>query len=248
MKTALHLLGATLLSAVSLATYAATPNPAQWQHEGITYSGEYTPETKGYPGIVIIHQWMGLTDHERKVAAELNRLGYPVLAADLYGEGVRPKNREEAKATAGAFYADRSKFRNRGAAAVKEFSRLSGLAAKDVFVIGYCFGGTAALELARTGLAARGFVSLHGGLANPKPDDDARIRGRVLILHGAEDQSVSFDDVNALIASLREYRKDFSVHVFADAVHGFTHANDPERYNEKADKRSWRIMLDFFRE
>lgn len=227
---------------------AAELSTLEWKYKGITFSGLYAEGEKSKPGIIIFHQWLGVSAHEKEIAAELNKLGYTVLAADLYGMGNLPSNRDEAKKTAGTFYADRDKFRNHTSEALKAFMKKSGKSSKDIFAIGYCFGGTAALELARTGSPLAGFVSLHGGLANPVPDNDAKIKGRVLILHGAEDQSVPMSDVTLLIDSLRKNKKDFSVHIFSDAVHGFTHKNDPERYNKKADERSWRIMLDFFKE
>lgn len=227
---------------------AAELSTLEWKYKGTAFSGLYAEGEKNKPGIIIFHQWLGVSIHEKEIASDLNRLGYTVLAADLYGKGNIPENRDEAKKIAGSFYTDRVKFRDHVSEAMKALSNKSGKSSKDIYAIGYCFGGTAALELARTGTPLAGFVSLHGGLANPAPADDAKIKGRVLILHGAEDQSVPMTDVTLLIESLKKNRKDFSVHIFADAVHGFTHKHDSGRYNKKADERSWRIMLDFFKE
>lgn len=249
MKTIIYtiLFAATLiLPAVNV--HADELSPLEWKSKGTTFTGFYAEGEKSKPGIVIFHQWLGVSSHEKEIASELNKLGYTVLAADLYGKGNIPSNRDDAKKIAGAFYADRGKFRSHVSEALKALSKKSGKSSKDIFAIGYCFGGTAALELARTGIPLAGFVSLHGGLANPLPADDSKIKGKVLILHGAEDQSVPMTDVTLLIESLRKHKKDFSVHIFADAVHGFTHKHDRERYNKKADERSWRIMLDFFKE
>lgn len=227
---------------------AAELSPLEWKYKGTTFTGFYAEGEKSKPGIVIFHQWLGVSSHEKEIAAEFNKLGYTVLAADLYGNGNIPADRDDAKKIAGTFYADRGKFRSHVSEALKALSKKSGKSSKDIYAIGYCFGGTAALELARTGTPLAGFVSLHGGLANPLPADDSKIKGKVLILHGAEDQSVPMTDVTLLIESLRKHKKDFSVHIFADAVHGFTHKHDRERYNKKADERSWKIMLDFFKE
>ncbi|HPF07134.1 MAG TPA: dienelactone hydrolase family protein [Spirochaetota bacterium] len=227
---------------------AAELSPIEWNHKGTTFTGFYAAGEKSKPGIVIFHQWLGVSTHEKEIASELNKLGYTVLAADLYGKGNIPANRDDAKKIAGTFYADREKFRSHVSEALKALSKKSGKSSKNIYAIGYCFGGTAALELARTGTQLAGFVSLHGGLANPAPGDDAKIKGKILILHGAEDQSVPMTDVNLLIESLKKQKKDFSVHIFADAVHGFTHKHDQVRYNKKADERSWKIMLDFFKE
>ena len=219
----------------------------EWKYGNIDFLGLYAEGEKGMPAVVIFHQWMGLSSHEREVASELNRLGYTVLAADLYGKGNMPSDRAGAAKIAGSFYQDRGKLRRHATEAVKAITGKSGISAGDVYVIGYCFGGTAALELARTGAAHAGFVSLHGGLANPNPGDDAKIRGKVLILHGAEDQAVPMTDVTSMIENFRKHKKDFSVHIFSGAVHGFTHKNDPERYNKKADESSWKIMTAFFK-
>jgi len=220
----------------------------EWKYGNTDFLGLYAEGEKGMPAVVIFHQWMGLSSHERETALELNRLGYTVLAADLYGKGNMPSDRAGAAKIAGSFYQNRGKLRSHAMEAVKAITGKSGIPEGDVYVIGYCFGGTAALELARTGAAYAGFVSLHGGLSNPDPDDDAKIRGRVLTLHGAEDQAVPMTDVTSLIENLRKHRKKFSVHIFSGAVHGFTHRNDPDRYNKRADESSWKIMTDFFKE
>ena len=218
----------------------------EWKYGNIDFLGLYAEGEKGMPAVVIFHQWMGLSSHERETASELNRLGYTVLAADLYGKGNMPADRAGAAEIAGSFYKNREKLRNNGAEAVKAFIDKSQISADKVFVIGYCFGGTAVLELARTGAPYAGFVSLHGGLANPNPADDAKIKGRILVLHGAEDKVVPMSDVTSLIENMRKYSLDFSVHIFSGAVHGFTHKHDAERYNQQADEASWKIMTDFF--
>lgn len=223
------------------------PVSLEWNSGDTDFSGIYMKGKTGMPGVVIFHQWMGLSSHEKDIAMELNRLGYSVLAADLYGKGNMPADRAGAAEIAGSFYKNRDKLRNNGAEAVKAFMEKSQISADKVFVIGYCFGGTAALELARTGAPYAGFVSLHGGLANPNPDDDAKIKGRLLVLHGAEDKVVPMSDVTSLIENMRKYNLDFSVHIFSGAVHGFTHKNDSERYNKEADESSWKIMTDFFK-
>lgn len=249
MKQILYsLLFTAAFSITAIEIHAEGLSTLEWKYKGTTFSGLYAEGEKSKPGIIIFHQWLGISPHETAVAAELNKLGYTVLAADLYGNGNKPANVDEAKKTAGTFYADREKFRVHTTEALKAFMKKSGKSSTNIYAIGYCFGGSAALELGRTGTPLAGIVSLHGGLANPKPDDDAKIKEKVLIFHGAEDQNVPMSDLMLLIDSLRKYKKDFSVHIFSDAVHGFTHRNDPERYNKKADERSWRIMLDFFAE
>lgn len=239
-----------LLSAVftaSACSKGGEATPLEWKSDNTEFSGIYMEGKKGMPGVVIFHQWMGLSSHEKDIAMELNRLGYSVLAADLYGKGNMPEDRAGAAEIAGSFYKNRDKLRNNGSEAVKAFIDKSQISGDNVFVIGYCFGGSAALELARTGTELAGFVSLHGGLVNPNPADDAKIKGRILVLHGAEDTVVPMSDVTSLIENMRKYNLDFSIHIFSGAVHGFTHKNDSERYNKEADESSWKIMTDFFK-
>lgn len=248
MKIRVFLLLAVLGLGACQTAPAGKLSPVSWESEGVTFQGEYAPGKKGMPGIIIFHQWLGLTDHERDVALRLNQMGYTVLAADVYGKDLRPQDRDQARALTAQFYQDRMKLRNHANANLRKMQVLSGIPAEQLFAIGYCFGGTTVLELGRSGAGIKGLVSLHGGLSTPSPEDNANIRGKVLILHGALDQAVPMSDVQSLEASLQSNRIDWSVHVFSDAVHGFTHRHDPERYNEKADKRSWQIMLGFFQE
>lgn len=238
-----------IMIAVTGMLSAAAPSPSvlEWKAGDAVFSGLYYPGKKDMPAVVIFHQWLGVSLHEKRVAEELNAVGYTVLAADLYGKGVVTSNPDEARKRTAAFYADRGLFRARTRAALDALTGKSGIGTDRIFAIGYCFGGTAALELGRDGAVLAGIVSLHGGLSTPKPDDNGRISSRVLILHGAEDQAVTWADVTAFTESMRGFKKDFSLHVFSGAVHGFTHKNDPARYNEAADKASWNIMLDFFK-
>jgi dienelactone hydrolase len=217
----------------------------EWQLDGTTFSGEYSAGDTGMPAVIIFHQWMGLSDHERDVAERLGAMGYGVFVADVYGKGNKPANRDGAREIATSFYLDRAKLRSHAAAAVEALQTEAG-SSRKIIAIGYCFGGSTVLELARSGSQIAGFVSLHGGLSNPNPQDDNAISAPVLVLHGASDSVVPMSDVVTLTESLNSSGKDFSVHIFSGAVHGFTHRHDSDRYNEAADTASWKIMLDFF--
>ncbi len=241
-------LSALILSGVTALFGKEVLTPVKWTLGEVTFAGEYAKGRPGMPGIIIFHQWMGLSAHEKDVAERLHKLGYTVLAADVYGENNRPQNTDQAKTLAMGFYQDRQKLRDYANAAVTKFKSLSGLPGSQIFAIGYCFGGTTVLELGRSGTQLKGLVSFHGGLSNPTPADDANIQGKVLILHGANDQAVPLSDLTALMESLKSNHKDWSVHIFADAVHGFTHRFNPQVYNAQADKRSWEIFLDFLKE
>jgi len=206
------------------------------------------------PGVVVIHQWMGLTDHERKVADDLAKLGYAALAADIFGEGVRPKNTQEAGAQAGKFKGDRALYQARIKAALDTLKAQPGVDGSKLAVIGYCFGGTGALEAARAGLPVKGVVSFHGGLDVPAGFAAKSIAAKVLVCHGAVDPFVPAKDVAAFHEEMKASKADYVFIAYAGAVHAFTQkeaGDDPSKgaaYQEAAATRSWRHMKDFLGE
>lgn len=206
------------------------------------------------PGIVIVHQWMGVSDHERRVAEELAGLGYAALAADIYGAGVRPANTKEAGALAGTYRNDRALYRSRVRAALETLKKQKGVDPGRLAVIGYCFGGTGALEAARAGMPVKGVVSFHGGLKAGGGDTPGTITAKVLVCHGADDPSVPPSEVAAFQDELRQAKADYTFIAYGGAVHAFTQkeaGNDPSKgaaYQEAAARRSWQHMKDFFQE
>jgi dienelactone hydrolase len=206
------------------------------------------------PGVLIIHQWLGITNYEKRRARMLAELGYVAFCADIYGKGVRPKDTKEAGAEATKYKTDRALLRARVNAGLEEFQKCDLVDAKRVAAIGYCFGGTAVIELARNGAQIQGVVSFHGGLDSPTPADGKNIRCKVLACHGADDPFVSAKDLAAFEDELRAAKVDWQLIQYGGAVHSFTQpmaGNDNSKgaaYNEKADKRSWQAMKDFFAE
>jgi dienelactone hydrolase len=212
-------------------------------------------EAKGkVPGVVVIHQWMGLTDHERTVSDDLAKLGYVALAADIYGEGVHPANTGEAGKLAGTYKGDRALYRRRIAAAIESLKAQKGVDGSRIAVIGFCFGGTGALEAARAGLPVKAVVSFHGGLDVPAGYVPGPISAKVLVCHGADDPFVPAKDVAAFQDEMRQAKADYVFVAYAGAVHAFTQkeaGNDNSKgaaYNEAAHRRSWVAMKDFFKE
>ena len=209
---------------------------------------------KAVPGIVILHQWMGLTDHERGVAEALAKLGYVALAADVYGEGARPKNTQEAAVLAGWYKGDRASYQRRIRAALDTLKAQPGVDAQRLADIGFCFGGTGALEAARAGMPVKGVVSFHGGLDPGADRPVAPITAKILVCHGAEDPFVPPKEVAAFQEEMRKAKADYTFIAYAGAVHAFTQkeaGNDPSKgaaYQEAAARRSWRHMRDFFSE
>lgn len=207
------------------------------------------------PAVLVVHQWTGLSDHEKSRSRMLAELGYNVLAADIYGQGIRPQVPEAGK-EAGKYKSDRALFRQRlvaGLEVLKADERTDG---SKVAAIGYCFGGTAVLELARAGSDIAGVVSFHGGLdAQPGMTAEAgKIPAKVLVLHGAVDPYVPGEQVAAFQKEMTEAKADWQMISYGGAVHAFTQAgagDDPSKgaaYDEAADRRSWVAMQAFFAE
>jgi dienelactone hydrolase len=220
--------------------------------EGMVVRDSAGPAQK--PGVLVVHDWMGVGPFAQGRAEALARLGYVAFVVDVYGKGVRPSNAAEAAAQAGKFKSDRPLLRARMAAALAELRKQPGVLTHRVAAIGYCFGGTAALELARAGADVAGVVSFHGGLDSPTPADARAIKAKVLVLHGADDPFVPPAQVQAFEEEMRGGGVDWTLVKYSGAVHAFAvpgAGNDNSRgaaYNATADRRSWQAMRDFFDE
>ena len=206
------------------------------------------------PGVLVVHAWMGLDDNARQRADMLAQLGYVAFAADIYGKGVRPKNRDEAGKLAGQYKSDRKLLRARVNAGLTELLEQPNVDAARTAAIGYCFGGTTVLELARSGAHVNGVVSFHGGLDSPNPADGKSITAKVLVLHGAADRYEKPADLAAFQQELADAKVDWQLVEYGGAVHCFTDrtaGSDPSTgcaYDPAADARSWAAMRTFFDE
>ena len=258
------LVGCGSSAAVPAAKVAdAAPASVAIKSETLEYS-DGTTTFEGYlaypeggskrPGVVVFHDWMGLGPNPKKRADELAKLGYVALAADLYGKGIRPKNPEEAMKLVGQYKGDRTALRGHARAAFDKLLATGKVDAAKTASIGYCFGGTAALELARSGAPVAGTVSFHGGLDTPNAADAKNVKGRILVLHGADDPHVKPAEVAAFEDEMRQAHLDWQFVAYGNAVHAFTieeAGNDNSKgaaYNKDADRRSWIAMRDFFGE
>jgi dienelactone hydrolase len=250
-----------LLIAMTLLTSTAraeiVTRSVEYRAGDVVLEGLVSYDTAGparKPGVLVIHDWMGVGPYVRRRAEQLAALGYLALAADIYGKGVRPASGKEAAEQAGRFKADRPLLRARAAAALAELRRQPGVLAGPVAAIGYCFGGTTVLELARSGADLAGVVSFHGGLDTPTPADARAIKAKVLVLHGADDPFVPPAQVQAFEEEMRAGGVDWQLVKYSRAVHAFTQAeagHDRSRgaaYDAVADRRSWEAMKAFFAE
>lgn len=206
------------------------------------------------PGVLVVHQWMGLTEYEQGRCKQLAELGYVAFALDIYGKGVRPADRKAAAAQAGIYKSDRELYRRRLNLGLEQLLKIDHVSPQKIAAIGYCFGGTGALELARSGAKINGVVSFHGGLDSPTPADGKNIQAKLLICHGADDPFVPAADIEAFKSELNAAEVDWQMVYYSGAVHSFTQpmaGNDNSAgaaYNERADKRSWNAMRVFFAE
>jgi dienelactone hydrolase len=206
------------------------------------------------PGILVVHDWMGVSEDTKMRAEMLAGLGYVAFTADIYGKGVRPKNAQEAQAEAGKYFQDRTLLRARAKSGLDYLASRPEVDPSRLGVMGYCFGGGTSLELARSGAPVKGVVSFHGSLSTPTPEDAKNIKGKVLILHGADDPYVKQADVAAFMDEMRKGGVNWELVQYSGAVHAFTikgagaDNSKGAAYNEQADRRSWEAMKNFWNE
>jgi dienelactone hydrolase len=203
------------------------------------------------PGIVLFPDARGIGDHAIACARRLAMLGFVTLVADLYGNGTVAQDVAQAWELMGNLRSDVTRWRGRAQAALGALSGEEMVDPAKVAAVGYCFGGTTALELARSGAPLLGVVSFHGGLSSPQPDDARNIRGKVLICHGAMDPLVPLAQVAAFEEQMSKTSVDWQVCVYGGAMHAFTNpgANvEGMAYHAAADRRSWNAMLALFEE
>jgi Dienelactone hydrolase and related enzymes len=207
------------------------------------------------PGVLVFPEAFGLGEHAKSRAERLAGLGYVTLACDLHGEGRVLSDLNEAMALIAPLRADPSRTRARASAALDALRGRAEVDASRIAAIGYCFGGTMALELARGGAEVVGVVGFHSGLATARPEDAKNIRGKILVCIGADDPSIPLEQRTAFEKEMREGGVDWQMNLYGGVVHSFTNSQAdrlgrPEmaRYNAKADARSWAEMRAFFDE
>ena len=251
----MKLLCLAVLSLLSLPVMAGlVEKPVEYKAGGVECEGWAAYDDKDEakrPAVLIVHQWTGVSENEKMRARMLAELGYNVFCVDVYGKGIRPQP-PASGAEAGKYKKDRALLRERVNAGLQVLLKDVRTDASRVACIGYCFGGTAAIELGRSGAAIKGVVSFHGGLDSPTPADGKNIKGRLLVLHGADDPFVPVADMAAFEKEMKDAEVDYQLVSYPGAVHAFTQkgaGNDNSKgaaYNEAADKASWEEMKSFF--
>ena len=201
---------------------------------------------KKLSGVLILPAWKGIDDEAKNSAIELEKQGYIAFIADIYGEGNIPTDNASASKIAGTYKQDYKAYQKRIALALEELKKQSANPDK-ISVIGYCFGGTGALETARAQMPVAGVISIHGGLAKGNDRLNVPIKTKVLVENPADDESVKPEDMTNLIAELKAGKTDFQIITYANSKHTFTSPESPD-YNEVMAKRAWNHTLTFLKE
>ena len=232
-----------LLLFATTAAYGATGAAVTYQVNGAPYEGYYISPSSNAPLVLLIHDWDGLTDYEIKRANMLAKLGYAVFAADLFGAGVRPTEVKDKRQHTGELYKNREKMRALMNGAL-DAAKSKGARVDNAVAAGYCFGGAAVLEWARSGADLKGFATFHGGLKTPPGQNYADTKGALLIMHGTADKYITMDQFAALANELEAAGIAHEMITYGGARHAFT-VFGQQRYQETADKKSWMRFQDF---
>lgn len=230
-----------------LITFISSPVWAMGQNvtysvDGETFEGYFISPEKEVPLVLMVHDWDGLTDYEKKRAEMLATEGYAVFAVDMFGKDVRPTAMADKKRLTGELYQNRERMRSLLEGALKTAAAWGNI--DNAIAMGYCFGGSVVLELARSGAVLKGFVPFHGGLATPEGQDYSATQGSLLVLHGSADQAVSLDQFATLAKKLEKQGVVHEMITYSGAPHAFT-VFGSSRYREDADRKSWNRFLSY---
>jgi dienelactone hydrolase len=264
----------SLLVLIAACAFVTNPAFAEIKMQRIEYrQGDTTMQgffayddstTQKRPGILVCHEWWGCNDYAQSRAKQLAAAGYVAFALDMYGDGRTTSNPSEAGELSSKLYSNPTALRDRAAAGLKVLAESDLVDRENLAVIGYCMGGTVALELARSGATytdhLKAVVCFHTSTIAAKSFDDqakednSRIAGTILICHGADDTFVSPEQIASFRKQMKDIKKDYQFVEYANAVHGFTNPGaDTYRvpgvgYNAAADRRSWALMKSTFAE
>lgn len=232
---------------VSLTMQAQKIKPIAYQDGTHKLNGMITDNVaKNKPAVLILPAWKGIDNEARQAALDLAKEGYVAFIADIYGEGNVPKDNTEASKIATQYKTDYASYQHRIAVALTTLKQQGGDPQK-IAIIGYCFGGTGALEAARAGLPVQGVISIHGGLAKAADRPATEIKTKVLVEHPAADKSVSKEDYENFIKEMDAAKADWQIITYAHCGHTFTNPESAD-YNALMAKRAWAHTLLFLKE
>lgn len=252
-----------LLLILALAAAFGTPavaavqtKPVEYQFEGVTFKGVMSyddAQTGKRPGVLVIHEWWGLDEHAKSRAAELAKMGYVAFACDMYGNGKVAEHPMDANAMASDVRKNVAVWRGRAKAALDVLAKNEMVEPTQLAAIGYCFGGSTALQLAYSGADLKAVATFHAALPAPTEDEAKAIKAKILVNHGADDTFIKPEAIEKFQAALKAAKVDLQFESYPGAVHSFT---VPEKagkkplpgmaYNEAADRKSWAAMTALF--
>ncbi len=238
-----------LLSAafVCLMANAQNLNPVSYSDGAQKLNGLVTSNAgKKLPGVLILPAWKGIDEEAKEAARALEKQGYIAFVADIYGEGNIPADNASAGKAAGAYRKDYAAYQKRIDLALAELKK-AGADVNKIAVIGYCFGGTGALETARANFPVKGVISIHGGLAKDSTRTNGTLSTKILIENPAEDNGVTPAVMANLVKEMNEGKADWQVITYAYSKHTFTDPKSAD-YNEVMAKRAWQHTLMFLKE
>lgn len=232
---------------IAIASLAAAPALAEdvsYSVDGEAFTGYFAAAENPKGLVLIIHDWDGMTDYERRRADMLAEMGYDAFALDMFGDETPTETMDHRRAATGALYQDRDRMRMLISAGVEQARMKSD--DTDMVVSGYCFGGAVALEMARSdmGAEAKGYASFHGGLSTPAGQSWNGDEPPVLVLHGGADTSITLQDVADFATELESAGTTYEIEIYSGAPHAFT-VFGSNRYQERADMESWDAFSKF---
>ncbi|PWN69395.1 dienelactone hydrolase [Chryseobacterium phosphatilyticum] len=239
-----------LLTTVLMASgtlFSQKLKPVSYQDGAQKLNGLITSNAgKKLPGVLILPAWKGIDEEAKTAAIELEKQGYIAFIADIYGDGKIPADNDTAAKISGYYKQNYQEYQKRISLALEQLKKNGAISDKTA-VIGYCFGGTGALESARGGLPVAGVVSIHGSLAKDQMRKNEQLTAKILVENPADDKGVSQQDYDNLIKEMNEGNADWQIITYAHSKHTFTDPKSPD-YNEVMAKRAWNHTLLFLKE
>ena len=246
---------AALLALAGTGTAAVKNVPVDYQFDGVTFKGQisYDDALAGkLPGVLVVHEWWGLDDYAKGRAAEVAKLGYVAFACDMYGDGKKVDHPSDATKMASDVRKNVAVWQGRAKAALDVLAKHPKVDATKLAAMGYCFGGSTALQLAYSGADLKAVVTFHSALPEATAEQAKAIKAKVLVNHGSIDKFITEKSIDKFQAAMAEAKVDLDFRNYAGAVHSFTvpgadkHKIDGMAYNEAADKGSWDAMKELF--
>lgn len=249
---------AAVLMTAGLAPAGVQTLVVDYEYDGTKLKGflAYDDATQSKrPGVLVFPEWWGLNGYAKNRAKQLAELGYVAFAADLYGDGkvIDIAHPEDAGKMAGTLRMNIKAWRGRAEAALKVLTRQPNVDASKVAAIGYCLGGSTALQLAYSGADLKAVATFHAGLASPTPEEGKAIKAKVLVCHGGADKFIPEKAIKDFKAAMESAGAKYDFVSYDGVVHSFTvpdadKAKNPGmKYDKNADEDSWKRMKELFK-